>query len=403
MLDPRDAWNILSPHLEPLPELAVFRRHSSGRVTTRDLFATSDIPGQDISAMDGFALLGDVEPGERRPLAGTIAAGDPPGFILEEGSVVRILTGASMPEGSDRVLQVELTELEGKDVVLLDNPKPGTHIRRRAEVVGAGELMLPAGSALEPGTLALLATHGLEYVPVHRPPRVAFLTTGNEVIPPDRDPKPGELRDSHTDFLLSALDGMNLPLTPLGIASDRNEELERRILAALPRHEIVLLSGGVSRGELDLVHDALVAIDCEILFHRIAIQPGKPLLVARHSSGTLIFGLPGNPAAVMVGFWLFVRPALRRLLGFKDGFWHGALRAVLAGELPAAKKRDRFFPARVSVRDGLIFAAPGGPLGSHDLMAYGHGTALVRIPANSPPTPIGAECEILPLADWRVD
>ena len=402
MLDPRDAWNRLNPHLEPLAELPIFRRHARGRVTTKDLFATLDVPAHDVSAMDGYALFGEVEVGESRPLAGLVAAGDAPGFELEANAVAEIYTGAPVPAGADRVIPVEQTQAEVGSIRLLAAAREGAHIRRRAEIVARGSLLLAKGSALEPGTLALLATHGLEYVPVHRPPRVAFLTTGNEVVPPDREPLPGQLRDSHTDFLLSALEAMNLPMTPLGLVADRRDELRRRIESAVQRHEVVLLSGGVSRGGHDLVRDTLAELGCEILFHRIAIQPGKPLLSARHDNGALIFGLPGNPGAVMVGFWLFVRPALRRLLGLQDAFWHGALAGELAAPLAGAKDRERFLPARVEIREGRVRVSPGGPLGSHDLMSFGHGTALVRIPAHAEPACAGAPCEVLPLADWRV-
>ncbi len=151
-------------------------------------------------------------------------------------------------------------------------------------------------------------------------------------------------------------------------------------------------------GEFDLVEDVLGDLGCRTLFDKVAVQPGKPLVAAVHDHG-IIFGLPGNPAAVMVCFWLFVRPYLRRLQGFADRFWHGSLDATLASPLPGAKGRDRFFSATVELEDGRILATPHVAKGSHDVAAYGRGTALVRIPAHSAPAQPGDPCRILPLAD----
>jgi molybdopterin molybdotransferase len=142
-------------------------------------------------------------------------------------------------------------------------------------------------------------------------------------------------------------------------------------------------------------------LGCTILFEKVAVQPAKPVVAAVHGAGGLVFGLPGNPASAMVAFWLFVRPALRRLLGWEDGYWKGALKAELAAPLAGAKGRDRFLPATVAFEDGKILVTPHPPVGSHDVAAYACGTALVRIPANAEPRGVGEDCEILPLADWR--
>ncbi|MDX1642871.1 MAG: molybdopterin molybdotransferase MoeA [Thermoanaerobaculia bacterium] len=395
---PEEAWDLLEPHLLPLPPVSVDRRQALGRVLADPLPATVDVPGETVSAMDGYALSGGAEPGESRPVEGTIAAGDPPGAHLASGSAARIMTGAPVPSGADRVVPVELTD-GGAERVRIDRPvEVGANIRRRGEVMRRGDELLPRGAQLGAGTLALVATHGHRRLSVHRPPRVAVLTTGDEVVDPDTDPAPGQLRDSHTDFLLAAGRGMGLELEALGIAGDSVDSLEPLIRRGLAS-DVLLLGGGVSMGEFDLVEHVLADLDCEIVFDHVAIQPGKPLVAARHSGG-LVFGLPGNPASVMACFWLFVRPALRRLMGIDDRFWGGALRARLDAELPASKKRDRFLPANVRVSGGELVATPRPPVGSHDLAAYGGGSALVRIPVSSAARPAGESCEILPLGEW---
>ena len=160
---------------------------------------------------------------------------------------------------------------------------------------------------------------------------------------------------------------------------------------------MLLLCGGVSMGEFDFVEGVLAELGCEKVFDAVAVQPGKPLVFAVHPGG-LVFGLPGNPASVMVSFWLFVRPALRRLLGFEDSWWGSALPGTLAAPLPGTGPRDRFLPAAVEVRDGEILVTPFPPKGSHDLATFARGTALVRVRAGSGPAPAGERCEVLVVA-----
>jgi molybdopterin molybdotransferase len=323
LLPPEAAWQAIASHLAPLPAEEVPRRQAAFRVLAQALQARVDVPAGDVSAMDGYAVAGPVAPGERRPVAVTIAAGDAPGFTLEPPAVARIMTGAPVPRGADRVIPVEATQPGdpggNRDfVVFREGGEPGQHIRRRGEIQRAGSGLLPAGALLTPGALSVLATHGYGTVPVHRAPRIAILASGDEVVPPDAEPGPGQLRDSHTDFLLAAGASLRLAFTPLGIAPDREAELAALVERGL-QSDVLLLCGGVSMGEFDLAEGVLARLGCRAVFDAVAIQPGKPLVFAVHERG-LVFGLPGNPASVMVTFWLFVRPALRRLLGHEDGY-----------------------------------------------------------------------------------
>jgi molybdopterin molybdotransferase len=296
------------------------------------------------------------------------------------------------------MVPVEDTDDGDRAVVLRVAPRAGAHVRRQGEVHRRGDALLPAGAAITPGAAALLATHGHVTVAVHRPPRVALLVTGNEVVPPDAEPGPGQLRDSHSAFVRAAALGSGARLEVLGIAPDDPEALRQRIAGALDC-DVLLLSGGVSRGELDFVEPALARLGFRTLFDAVAVQPGKPLVAAVPAAGggPLVFGLPGNPASVMVCFWLFVRPALLRLQGHDDGFWAGALPGTLAAPLPAGGRRDRFVPAaRESGPDGLRLR-PLQPRGSHDLGAYALGDALLRVPAGAPPRESGGACSWLPL------
>jgi molybdopterin molybdotransferase len=395
-LSPDEAWRRIAAALAPLPPAPAERRAALGRVLAAPLAATVDVPAADVSAMDGYALAGPVAAGERRPVAATIAAGDPPGFLLAPPAVARIMTGAPLPRGADRVVPVEATDGGRDEVTFRGEAAAGEHVRRRGEVLCAGDPLLPAGTRLTPGALSLLAAHGHALLPVHRAPSVAVIATGDEVVPPDAVPGPGQLRDTHTDFLLAAGATLGLRFTPLGIAPDRAGALAALIERGL-RHDLLLLSGGVSKGEFDLVEGVLAGLGCRALFDGVAIQPGQPLVFATHAGGA-VFGLPGNPASAMVCFWLFVRPALGRLMGSavgEDAWWRDALAGTLAAPLPGAGARDRFLPAEVAVERGALRVTPVPPKGSHDLAAYARGTALVRVPAGAPPAAAGAPCEVL--------
>jgi molybdopterin molybdotransferase len=402
MLHPEEAWRLIAAHCAPLAEEEVVRRAAAGRVLARPLTATVDVPAADVSAMDGYALAGPVLAGEPRQVVATIAAGDAPGDleeVLVPPAVARIMTGAPLPPGADRVIPVEMSAAGGADrgtVVFQAEAALGDHIRRRGEVLRTGDTLLPAGSLLTPGALGLLATHGYGEVPVHRIPSVAVLTTGDEVVPPEIEPGPGQLRDSHTDFLTAAGESLGLRFRPLGIAPDDEDALALLVESGL-QFDVLLLCGGVSKGEFDLAEGVLASLDCRIELDSVEIQPGHPFVFATHPGG-LVFGLPGNPASVMVCFWLFVRPALRKLMGIEDGWWTGALPGVLTRPLPGAGSRDRFLAAEIEIRDGVIHVTPYLPKGSHDVAAYAHGTALVRVRAGHAPAPAGAACEVLLLA-----
>lgn len=398
MIAPEAAWERLLPHLQPLAPRRLPLASAAGRVLAEVVAARADVPFADVTAVDGYALAGEVAPGARLPVAGMVAAGDAPGRRLLPGTALRVMTGAPVPEGADRVAPVEDTD-RGREVVTFARPAaPGAHVRRRGEIHRRGDALLGPGDLLTPGACGLLATHGALHPLVHPPPRVALLVTGDEVVPPEAEPAPGQLRDSHTAFVRAALGGSGAELTTLGIAADEAASLRERIAAGLG-HDVLLLSGGVSMGELDLVEGALAALGFRPLFDAVAIQPGKPLVAAvrEDGEGPLVFGLPGNPASVMVCFWLYVRPALSRLQGHAAGFWAGALPGVLAAALPAGGKRDRFVPAEVRIEGGPAMVTPVLPRGSHDLGAYARGTALLRVAAGAPAAGAGAPCSWLPL------
>jgi molybdopterin molybdotransferase len=407
VIAPEEAWRRIAERLEPRGATRASRADARGRVLASAVRARVDVPPFDTSAMDGFAIGGDLAPGTVLVISATLPAGAAPGLALEAGTAVRIMTGAPVPAGTARVVPVEETapppepESGGQNtrVAFPRGASGPDHIRRQGEITQRGSTLLERGRLLTPGALALLASHGVDTVEVHGAPRLASITTGDEVVPADREPAAGQIRDSHTDFLNAATAQLGLVNEPLGIVRDEPQRLRALVAEGLSR-DVLLLSGGVSMGEFDLVEGVLAEHGCEPLFDSVAIQPGKPMVAAVHPGGW-VFALPGNPASAMVCFWLFVRPALRRMLGFEDGFWHGALHATARAPLPAAKSRDLFLP-------GIVDFDAAGPLGvrvattqgSHDVAAYANGTVLVRVPRETPEQPAGSRCEVLPLVEW---
>jgi len=399
MLTPEEAWRRLSEHLDPLPNGPRTRRDALGATLGSSIVATTEIPASDVSAMDGYAIAGDVSAGLVLPVAGTVAAGDAPGARLGAGQALRIWTGAPIPVGADRVVPVELVDDLAPDRMRITRPvDAGAHIRRRGEILERGARLLEQGARLGPAALALLASQGLDEIEVIAAPHVAVIATGDEVVAADREPRPGQLRDSHTDYLLAAGRRLGLEFASHGIVGDEPEALGAALARALAESDVVLVCGGVSMGGRDYTPDAFAAVGAETIFAGVAIQPGKPLVAARRGAQT-IFGLPGNPASVMVAFRLFVRPALERLLGRQAGFWSEARAVELAAPLAGGRPRDRFVPARRSGRGtDHELVEPLGVRGSHDLRTFGFADRLLRIRPDEAPRAAG---ELVEAIDWE--
>ncbi len=312
-----------------LPSATVPLREAVGRVTTRAVLSLEASPNADLAAMDGYAVraaeLCDAAPKTpfRLEVIGSVAAGDGAlkGQPLAAGSgAVRIATGALLPAGYDTVLPFEQVS-ETSDGIEVPAPAPaGANVRRTGEDHRPGDVVLEAGRRIGPSHVLLLANLGCSEVEVVRRPRVAVLATGSEVVEDLSLPlRPGQVRNSNARYLLSALAVADCEARSAGTVPDRPEAVVgalRRLLAVDPPPDLVLTIGGVSRGAADFVPAALNALGAEYLFRGVALRPGKPVLWARlPGSGTLLFGLPGNPLAVLATFRALVVPCLRTLQG----------------------------------------------------------------------------------------
>ncbi len=286
-----------------------------GMTLVEDIVADHDVPPFRNSAMDGYAVIGaDVAtvPARLR-VVGDIAAGGVPARPITRGEAIRIMTGAPMPDGADTIVRVEDTDNGTSTVTIHAATRPGTSVRAAGEDLRTGETVLTRGTILRAAEIGVLATLGHKTVQVTRQPRVAVLSTGDELVELDAPLGPGQIRDANRYSLASAARAVGARAIPLGIVRDTVDDLRRALRDAASKADIIVTSGGVSVGDHDHVKpvvDELGSMD----FWSIAIRPGRPLAFGA-IDGTLIFGLPGNPVSSLLGFELFVRPALLKMAG----------------------------------------------------------------------------------------
>jgi molybdopterin molybdotransferase len=326
MISVRDAQtHILDRITAPAPPEFLPLAAALGRVLAADVRAEMDVPPTDNSAVDGYAIASaDIPAAGTRALevVAEIAAGSVFAGVLHPGQALRIMTGAPMPAGADTVYPQEVVERNGSRVIV--GPlKPGVNTRHRGEDIQAGMVVLPAGDVLRPQEIGVAASLGLAQLPVRTKPRVAILSTGDEVAEPGSVRKPGQIYDSNRFSLRGLVDGAGATAVDDGIVPDQFDELHARLLRAAEHADVVLTSGGVSVGDYDLVKAVLLEIGGQqaggMDFWQVAMQPGRPLAFGSIGSAHF-FGLPGNPVASMLTFHLFVRPALWKLAGRRELF-----------------------------------------------------------------------------------
>lgn len=354
---------------------------AAGRVLAEPVDADLDLPPFDTTAMDGWAVDAASASGTVDALS-TVGAGSVFGGAVPRGSAVKLMTGAPLPEGTDSVVPVEeAEELPGGRVRLLAAPAPGAHVRRRGEVLREGTRLVPAGRRLRPADLGLAAAAGRERLRVARKAVASVLVTGDELVPPGDTPGPGRIRNTNGPLLLSALARNGCLVRDLGTAGDDPGPLSdalSRALAGGP--DLLLTTGGVSAGDFDAVGEVLTGLGAELLFHRVAMRPGKPVLLARRG-GTLVFGLPGNPVSVAVAFDLLVRPVLRRMAGLAPPL-PPPVRVTLTAAARNRGGRLAFLPGIVSAEGGRLLAEPVPMLGSHDVAAHARANAWLVLPGD---------------------
>ena len=378
MLSVAEAQEKVLAAIEPLAPVTVLVADALGLTLAEDLRAPHPLPRFDNSAMDGYAVrAADTAdaPVELR-LAGEVRAGgrgaEP---NVAPGSAVRIMTGAPVPPGADAIVPVEVTEESGDVVKIMESTVAGRHVRPAGDDVEEGQLVVEAGTDLGPGELALIASLGLSPVPVRPRPRVAILVTGDELVPPEETPGPGQIRDSNSIALVSLVReaGADAHLMP-HVPDDRTATLEA-FRSAAEDADLVMSSGGVAVGRYDFVKDVVEELG-GIDMWRVAMQPGKPVVLGSLGE-TPFLGLPGNPVSIHVSFEQFVRPALRKMRGC-EALFRPTIRAVLTESIEKRPGRLHFVRVRLEGAGDGWRATPTGPQGSHiqSSLVGTHGVAV---------------------------
>jgi len=343
------------------------------RILAQDIHAPFAMPEFDKSAMDGFAIISE----DRSPaykIIETIAAGTLPRLAVTPGHCARIMTGAMLPAGADRVVKRESTREENGTMTIIAEDR-NRNIRKKGEDLQAGQLVLAAGERLRAAQIALLASLGMSEVPTARPPRVGILTTGSELVDPGAPLAPGQIYNSNSYSLAAQLRETGAEAVLLGrIADDAGATVEA-IASGLEKCDVLVLSGGVSAGDFDFVPAALRAAGFTLHFEKIAVQPGMPTVFGSRDD-QIAFGLPGNPVSTFVIFEIFIKPLLLRLQG--HAYRPLVQPAVLATAFSRSNGgRTSFIP--VTCREGRVVLVSYH--GSAHLHSLSQANALLRVPA----------------------
>ncbi len=356
-ITPAEALQIVLEHAPPLGAETASISDARGRVLAEGVRSTRRLPPADNSAMDGFAVRSAdlVSASAEHPVALEVICEIPAGGSAERalraGEAARILTGAPVPPGSDAVVMQEDTTRDGDRVKISVSPQPHAHIRDAGEDVEIGDQVLAPGALVGPAEIGMLASLGRSVVSVHRRPRVAIFSGGDELVEPDGDTSGGRIVASNSYSIAAQCLEVGAEPVYLGIARDTPEDIERRLRAGL-RADVIVSSAGVSVGDRDYVRGVLEKLGCSLLFWGVKMKPGYPLTFGRFEAndGPIVFGLPGNPVSAMVTFEQFVRPALRKMAGRRSLF-RPTVRARLADGL--RKQTDRLHFVRVDLeREG---------------------------------------------------
>jgi molybdopterin molybdotransferase len=405
MIAATEAYRIVIGQMAPLPPRRLPLSECAGLVLAETVVSQVAYPPFDSSAIDGFAVqAGDTASASGAtpvtlPIVFAVAAGDATERTLAPGQACRIMTGARIPKGADACIMREDVTDKGDRVVIPEAVLAGEFFRPLGEDLMAGDTVLQPGDVLTPPRLALLAAVGRPDALVHPRPRVAILSTGDELVEPGRPLEPGQIYNSNAVAMAAWITEAGGEAVRLPIVPDDREET-RRLIAEAAGCDAVVSSGGVSMGDHDHVGHVLHEMG-HVHFTRVAQQPGKPFTFAT-VSGKPVFALPGNPAATMVGLEVYLRPALRRMMGHR----HLQRAAVQAALSEPIKQKDRlqFLRGRLEEREDGMHVALTGPQGSGLITAMAWANALLVIPAGDGRLGVGERVTALVLEpEWLLN
>jgi molybdopterin molybdotransferase len=395
------ALEIVLAHTPTLPAEQALIDGALGRVLAEDVAADHDLPPFDRSAMDGYAVRAAdaVSAPTVLDVVAQVRAGESFDRPLAAGQAVQVMTGAPVPTGATAVIPVEKTRAldGGRRVELLAAAEPAAHISRQGCEVRAGDVVLQAGATIDPASVAVLAAVGRGRVAVGRRPTAAVLSTGDELVDVWETPGRAHIRNSNGYAVAAQARWAGADVRSLGVVPDDADRIAAAVREGF-RSDVLVISGGVSAGAFDLVEEVLARFDTGLLFTRVAVKPGAPLVFGRRGD-RLVFGLPGNPVSAQVTFELFVRPALLRMQGARV-VTRPPVQVALAEAVTNRSGRRAYSPARIRWHEGRLQAWPVASQGSADLVAHARANAMVMLDAEKRRAEAGETVDALLLGNF---
>jgi len=388
----------------PVKPQTVSLNHAAGRVLAGDITAETDLPLFDNSSADGFALHAtDLASPRTLAVVADIRAGSTSDIPLQPGKCARIMTGAPLPPGAEAVVMVEDTDFNVRTpgatapqtVTINKSARPGDNIRHRGDDLHAGDKVLLAGMRLRAQEIGLLAMLGLGEVPVHRQPRLALLSSGDELLPVEAPLSPGKIHESNSYALAALAESAGVELIQLGVAADTEADVRSRLERAVQaRADVIVSSAGVSVGAFDFVK-TVIEKKGELDFWKVNMRPGKPLAFGKYC-GIPFIGLPGNPVSAFVGFEIFVRPALEKLSGLE--VQPRPRQTARLAEALESDGREAYLRVIVSQENGRLMARLTGAQGSGNIFSLVRANALLIVPSGVKSLPANSDVEIWPIS-----
>ncbi|CAD2070600.1 gephyrin-like molybdotransferase Glp [Phocicoccus pinnipedialis] len=382
-----DAVNSVTKNVNVIDKETVQLSESHGRFIASDLVATMDVPIFTKSAMDGFAIRSEdsIEASRDNRVAFTVVVEVPAGsssdYELKPFEAFRIMTGAEIPESADTVVMFEQTK-ETDDGFTIRRPfEKNENIAIQGEECKKGDVILTAGSYVNPGTVATLATFGISKVDVYKKPLVGILSTGNELLDVDDELERGKIRNSNTPMVAAQLERVGVDYTIYKLEKDELESLYNKVKVILEETDALITTGGVSVGDYDLLPAIYEQLGAEVLFNKVAMRPGSVTTVAKLGNKYL-FGLSGNPSACYSGFELFVRPVMNLMTGSQRPF-APIIDATLAGDFTKPNPFTRFLRAELNFVNGVIEARPAGFNKSNAVTSIAESNGVVILPGGT--------------------
>lgn len=384
MISVEEAVKFVIDNTQVLEPQVVNIQNALGCFLADNVISDIDMPPFNKSAMDGYALIADdvsTVPVELDVIE-TISAGSQPKMCVKKGQASKIMTGAIVPEGADTVIMVEETETveNGKKVRILTTVTKGRNIALKGEDIRKDQVVAGKGKLLRAQEIGVLASVGCKDVKVYSSPSIGVIATGDELVELDVELKPGQIRNSNSYSLAAQAKQVVKDVEILGVAPDKKDVITSMIKSGLKK-DILILSGGVSMGDYDLVGDVLKEFGIDVFFEKVALRPGKPTLFGKKGD-TLVFALPGNPVATFVTFELFVYPAIRKMMGSQTPH-RPVVKATLEGDYASKKKRAEYRPSFIRQSETGLSVSPVEWHGSADLLSTTNANCLLIVKEDS--------------------